>query len=330
MSPLEVFEKYLDQFDYYFDVKIPDLSAIQGVKEVIVCCMGGSAFPIEIVTDHLKEAYRRDVITICRDYNLPKRIDADTLILVVSFSGSTEETVSCFNEAIEQNIPVIGISIGGEVSRICSEKNIPFIKLPPVLVQRFGTGYMISAVMRTLVEIKLIPRQDEEIRNIKVILEPVRINMQKHAEALAKRMKDRIFTVYTDNTHKSAGNIARIALNETAKVVGYNNIFSESNHNELACFDKSPYSHIFLLLTYPEINTKLIKRFELLKEILKEKDIVYEKINCNFSNILYREIYFTLFFTYLSYFLALEMEHDPVGTPTQDLIKKMLKQIDKN
>lgn len=327
MQPLDIINSYLDQFQYYFDVKIPDLTPVNGIRKIVVCAMGGSAFPVDMVADHIKESYKRDLVFLNKDYSLPFWVNEETLVVVCSFSGSTEETVSCMNEALTRKLPLLGISMGGEISRICSEQKIPYIALPKVEVQRFGSGYIISSLMRVVVELKLLPRQDEEFQNIKVLLEPTRISAMKAAEDLSKTLPNRLISIYTDNQHLAAGNAARISINETAKVVGYNNVYSESNHNELASFSNSPYSHTMLLLTYPSQRPRIRQRFDLLKTLLPDKDIAYEKINCNFDQILYRNAYYTMFFTYLGYYLALEMDHDPVGTPTQDEIKKLLKQI---
>ena len=326
MSPLEIFDTYLDQYHYYFDVKLPDLSSIQGIKKVVICGMGGSSFPGDIVADHIREAYRKDLVFVNRDYSLPYFTDNNTLIIVTSFSGSTEETLSCMKEAIDRKLPLIGISMGGEISRICSEESIPYFSIPKVEGPRFNTGYMVGAIFRALVETKVIPRQDEEFENIKIIIDPVKLHAQKYAEGLTKKIKDRIVTVYADVTNATAANIGRIAVNETAKIVGYASVFSESNHNELASFDQSPYPHAFLLLVNPTMRPRIGQRFDLLKELLPNTNVVYEKINCNFENILYRDIYYAMFFSYIGYYLALESDHDPVATPTQDSIKKLLKQ----
>jgi glucose/mannose-6-phosphate isomerase len=330
METLDLLNSYLDQFNYYFDVIIPDLTRFQGVKRVVICAMGGSAFPVDIIADHVREAYRRDTITLNRDYDLPLWADGETLIIACSFSGSTEETLSCMNEAIEKQLPLIGVSMGGEISRICSEKNIPYISLPKIVMPRFGSGYIISTITKILTELKLLPSQSEEFKNIKIILEPLRINAQKTAEEMSKNLVDRIISIYTDSKHNAAGNIAKICINETAKVIGYHSTLSESNHNELASLSETPYKHGLILLTDPSQNPKIAQRFDLMKDILHGKDLVFEKINSNFEKILHRDIYYTMFFTYLGYYLALESKHDPVATPTQDEIKKLLKFIEKN
>jgi glucose/mannose-6-phosphate isomerase len=327
MDTLNSIDAYLDQFDFYSDLKLPDLTPLRGINKILVCAMGGSAFPVDVVSDHLKEHYQRDIVFLSRDYNLPYWVDSDTLIVACSFSGSTEETLSCMQEAIDRKLPLLGVSMGGEISRLCSEQNIPYIALPKVLMPRFGSGYIISCLLRVVVELKLIPKQNEEVSNIKILLDPLKIHLKKTAEGMAKKLVGRIVSIYTDSLHHTAGNIAKICINETAKVISYCNIYSESNHNELASFSYTPYSHAMLLLTYPKMNHRYDQRFELLKQLLPDKDIDYEKVNSNFDQILYRDLQYIMFFTYLGYFLAIESDHDPVGTPTQDSIKKLLKPI---
>jgi len=319
-------DQSLDQFDYYYSVKMPDLTEYRNFTRIVICGMGGSSFPADIVADHVKEVYKRDFISVCRDYKLPFYVDENTLVIAASFSGSTEETLSCMKEAMDRKIPLVGISMGGEISRLCSENNIPYISLPKVTMPRFGAGYMISALFRVLSDTKLIPQQDEEINNIKILLSPVSIYAKKTAEGIAKKIKNRIVTIYSDVEMSSAGNVARICINETAKVFGYHAELSECNHNELACLEITPHSHAFLLLTYPTMHKRITQRFEVMRELLSKSDIIYEKVNANFDKILLKDVYFIMFFSYLGYFLAIESDHDPIGTPTQDAIKMILKQ----
>ena len=327
MSPLEIFGSMIAQYKYYFDIKIPELTPIKDVNKIIICGMGGSAFPAEIVIDHIREKYKREIVFLNRDYELPYWVDQNTLVIASSFSGSTEETLSCMNEALKRKIPVLGMSMGGEISRICSESKLPYISLPKVVMPRFGAGFMTAAILRVAYELKLIPQQDEEINNIDILISPLIVNIQKTTEALSKKIKERIISIYTDSYNISAGNIAKICINETGKTIGYNNIYSESNHNELASFQHTPYPHAMLLLSYPGINNRILERFSLMPQLTEDRNIIFEKINCNFENIFYRDIYFTIFFSYLSYYIAIESGYDPVATPTQDRIKTILKSI---
>lgn len=327
MDTLEIFQTIPSQYNYYFDVKIPDVSELRGVNKILICAMGGSAFPVEIAADHIKEKYGRDILFVSRDYKLPYWVKTDTLVIACSFSGSTEETLSCMKEAIDRGLPVMGMSMGGEISRICSEQKIPYISLPKVVMPRFGSGYIVGSVFRLMTELRLIPAQNEEIQNVEVLLNPLIVNIQKTAQEYATDLKDRFLTIYSDQSQQTAIDLSRIALNETGKVLAYGNIYSESNHNEMASFKYSPYKHGMLLLTYPGMHPRMLQRFEIVPELVPHADILLKKVNCNFENILYRDIYYQIFFCFLSYYLAVNAGHDPVEIDMQEDLKKRLKQI---
>lgn len=84
------------------------------IKDVVVAGMGGSALAADVVKaflgDRLKVPF--DVV---KSYTLPKYVQHNTLVIASSHSGNTEETISCFTEAIEHrhNPQLAVISTGG-------------------------------------------------------------------------------------------------------------------------------------------------------------------------------------------------------------------------
>ena len=325
MHQLEIFNTIPDQYNYYFDIKLPDLSSLKDINKAIVCGVGSSAFPASIIQDHIKKLYKRDILFICNDNELPQWIDKNTLVIIASFSGSTTEPVSCLKAAIEKKYPLIGISMGGEISRICGIQKIPYISLPKVNLPKYHSGIMVSAILRVLNEVNLVPKQDEEIQNIKIILDPLMVNIRKSAESLAKKIKERIITIYSESKDVVSADIAKLCLNETGKTLAFSQVLPESTYNEISAYEFSTFPHGIILLTGPQINKKTLQKFELLQTLMVEKNIIFERINCNFEKGLYRNIYFTIYFSYLSYFIAIESEYNLYHESYSDKLRLLLK-----
>ncbi len=69
--------------------------------------MGGSAIAADLVVGAYRERLRVPV-TVVRDYYLPGWIGENTLVILSSYSGGTEETLTCASQATRAQLPVRG------------------------------------------------------------------------------------------------------------------------------------------------------------------------------------------------------------------------------
>ena len=82
-------------------------------RKFIVAGMGGS----HLAADLLKLREPRLELVIHCDYGLPSLSSQnlkDSLIIVSSYSGNTEETIDAFKSAHKRQLPLIAISTGGQ------------------------------------------------------------------------------------------------------------------------------------------------------------------------------------------------------------------------
>jgi len=87
-------------------------------NNIIVAGMGGSAIGGEM----LKDWSRNKLIVpleVCREYTLPEYADEKTLVLISSYSGDTEETLSAFLDALKRECMIFCVTSGGEVLEEC-------------------------------------------------------------------------------------------------------------------------------------------------------------------------------------------------------------------
>lgn len=81
-------------------------------ENIIVCAMGGSALPANIV---IALNALKIPLWIHRDYDLPQEAHEKSLIVCISYSGNTEEAVSSLQLALEKNMTVVGMASGGKI-----------------------------------------------------------------------------------------------------------------------------------------------------------------------------------------------------------------------
>src|SRR5690606_19699348 len=93
----------------------PDLS-VEDARCVVIAGMGGSAISGDLLAALAAPSARIPVI-VRRTYSLPAYVNESTIVIVSSFSGNTEETLSAMTEARARKARVVCIASGGEVAQ---------------------------------------------------------------------------------------------------------------------------------------------------------------------------------------------------------------------
>ncbi|MBR9706923.1 MAG: SIS domain-containing protein [Candidatus Diapherotrites archaeon] len=128
-------------------------------KQVIIAGMGGSALAGRIM-QNLNPSIP---ITLASDYELPETND-NTLVIVVSYSGNTEEALSLYEDAKQKGLSTITLSSGGKLEQ--KADNTKHIKLPTGFQPRLALGYQLLPILNVLTETQVIqPFNYEEITN---------------------------------------------------------------------------------------------------------------------------------------------------------------------
>ena len=131
------------------------LHKVDRLENIIICGMGGSA----IGGDFVKTVLFNELtipIHINRDYNLPKWTDSNSLIIVCSYSGNTEESISCLKQSINLGISPLIISSGGYILNKAITNSYSYVQLPLGIQPRAAFGYSASLLLLTLNKMNLV------------------------------------------------------------------------------------------------------------------------------------------------------------------------------
>jgi len=125
------------------------------VDNVIIAGMGASAISGDILASLFRD--KLDVpLIVNREYDLPKWINKDTLIICTSYSGNTIETLSSFKIASQKKCKIICISTGGKLQDLAEKRGVPFVKVPAGIQPRAATAYLLFPSMIFLKKIVLL------------------------------------------------------------------------------------------------------------------------------------------------------------------------------
>src|SRR3989304_3264557 len=161
------------------------------LNNIIICGMGGSAISADLLKCFLGEELQLPLF-VNRDYSLPAFANKRTLVIISSYSGNTEETISCFKEAVEKKCNVAAVSTGGRIKDYAIEKKIPRINLEEGYQPRFALGASFSTLLKILQSINLIPNQNGVIGNIVSLWKTKGIEYSKEKNSALRIAEDLI------------------------------------------------------------------------------------------------------------------------------------------
>ncbi|MFZ5932800.1 MAG: bifunctional phosphoglucose/phosphomannose isomerase [Patescibacteria group bacterium] len=314
-------------------------SACNLAKNVLISGMGGSALGGRIV-DSLLADRARVPIEVFTEYNLPNYVNKDTLVIVSSYSGNTEETVSAAKEALNRGAMVYVISTGGRLAEILKEEKLEgYIFDPkenPSNQPRMGLGYSIASVLAVLSKCEFINLLDSEIEEAcneaeKFISEfglttPEAENL---AKKMAKRLKGKVPIIIASEHLLGSVHAFKNQMNENAKTFALIFDIPELNHHLMEGL-KNPYQIkellSFLFIESERYSKRVQLRYPLTKEVVEKNGIIVETYRTrSFKKI--QEIFELLVLgSDVSFYLAMLYNQDPTPIPWVDYFKSKLSQ----
>ena len=114
---------------------------LQDINGIVFAGMGGSGIAGEVVATSISKNLEIPVVCV-KGYSLPNWVNNHTLVILCSYSGNTEETLSCFNDAKNRNACIVGITSGGVLRNVLVENNYDCIEIPRGMQPRAALGYL--------------------------------------------------------------------------------------------------------------------------------------------------------------------------------------------
>ena len=295
-------------------------------ENIIICGMGGSALPGDI----LVTLRPLDVFSY-KSYRLPLQAGNESLIICISYSGNTEETLSSFQTAINKNLPLISITTGGKLAELSKKYNVPCVILPPPYISpRLALGEMFAALLKVLENHNLLDKAIvKEILRVGASLKSEKFENQ--GKKLAKKIFQKIPIIYNSRRFREIGWIWKNSLNETAKILAITNYFPELNHNEIVGFWKinemqiaNKKLYILILRDKKGTHPRVLKQMEITKDLINEEGIEVEFIDIVGETLLEKIFSTVILGFWTAYWLALEYKIDPTPIKAIEELKRKL------
>ncbi len=208
-------------------------AAARRFDRVVVAGMGGSAISGDLLRSLLAGTSGVPV-QVCRDYRLPAGVTGRSLLVAISYSGNTEETLSAYRAARRTGCRFCAITSGGRLARSARRSGVPVIPVPPGLPPRAALGHLLASLLVCVERLGLTPGWGKALGETVSLLAGRRRGWLATARRTAGVLEDRLPLVYS--TARLLDPVAdrwRCQLNENAKVLCHSSVLPEHNHNEI-------------------------------------------------------------------------------------------------
>ncbi len=315
-------------------VKLP--ASYKKVKNIIVLGMGGSA-----LGSHIVQALYKNHLTIPVEvvgyYKVPASLNKNTLVIVSSYSGTTEEVVAASKEALKKKAKILVLTSGGELALWAKKNKLPALVFStndnPCGSPRMGQGYMIFGQVALLSQLGLIPKLNpknilEVIGRYQSLYNVAAPSVKNQAKETAQALIGKSVWYIASEHLSGNAHTAANQFNENAKRFGGYFIIPEMNHHLLEgmLFPESNKSNLaFVLFESALYDVRVQRRYEITKNILTKNNIAFTGYSCQEKTILGQACEVLVFSAYVSFYSAMLQGIDPTAIPFVDFFKEQLK-----
>ncbi|MCK4421536.1 bifunctional phosphoglucose/phosphomannose isomerase, partial [candidate division WOR-3 bacterium] len=296
------------------------------IKKVCIGGMGGSSIGGELLIT-LSQKYSTIPFSIIRDYTPPEYIDKKTLLVIVSYSGNTEETISFFEQAKGKTDNILCVSSNGILEDQAKKENIPLVSIPKGYPPRGAIAYLFFPVLEILRRSKIINIKVEDIQETKKILMKNKDTAKAWAEEVSGKVKEKLPVIYSIFDYKAVARRWSTQINENAKSLAHWAVFSELDHNEIVGWSnpKEILKRTFIFILRDRNGDKGVnRRIEITSELIKEFSGEIMSVYAEGNSLLSRNFSLIQKGDYLSIFLAKAYKLDPLPVERIQELKRRL------
>ena len=203
------------------------------IDSVLIYGLGGSGIGGTIVNDIIcKNA--TVPIAVSKDYSIPNFVNKNTLVIVSSYSGNTEETLSALEKCQSRSSEIAIITSGGKLKLIAEENKYNKIIIPGNQPPRAMFGYAFTELFFILYHYSIINNSfKNQFKKAISLLNNEQKNIKGKALVLSKKIYKKTPVIYVANGFEGVAVRFRQQLNENSKMLCWHHVVPEMNHNEL-------------------------------------------------------------------------------------------------
>lgn len=300
------------------------------INHIVFAGMGGSGAIGDMFSSILSKS--KIHLNVVKGYSLPKTVDSKTLVIVVSVSGNTAETMSVLDGANKIGSKIIAFTSGGKMQEYCIENQIEYRIIEQLHSPRASFTLFLYTILKVLHLTLDIKKSDilesiKELDKTKKEISSLNLTSQNPALNLAKWIKN-IPVIYYPYGLESAAIRFKNVIQENIKIHAIAEDIVEACHNGIVSWEKESNVNPILIQGKDDY-MKTKERWGIIKEYFNENKIEYIEINSIEGSILSKLINLIYILDYSSIYKAILMKTNPTPVKAIQTIKEKINEKEK-
>lgn len=317
------------------NAKLPTIKT-KKIAHILVVGLGGSAISGDLLRNYLGDELRIPLI-VNRNYTLPGFVDDSTLVIISSYSGNTEETLSTYNFAKKKHANIFCLTSGGKLLELAKQDGYLSITIPIGLPPRTAIGYAFFPALIALHRFGFISDKQVEIQEVITGLQRLREQYtnkvaieQNLAKQIACRLHGKFGVIYgAADKLESVVYRWRTQINENSKCLANTQVLPELDHNEIVGWEVlkefMQKMHVIFIRDKDD-HPQVQKRIEITRELIHDYADGITEV-WTIGNSLLARLWSVIYLgDFVSYYLAILNEIDPTPVKKIDYLKGKLAQ----
>ncbi len=311
----------------------------QKINKIVVSGMGGSNLGGRIMSAVFEQELKLPIL-INADYEVPRWVDAQTLFVVSSYSGTTEETVHAYTEAKKKKAKIVILTendIKNPLIALAKKDSFPGLDFTPTFnpssQPRLAIGYAVTLLAVILDRAGALKLSAKELTLVASKLKTWGAKLiPEKSDNVASKIADKLFgqNIVIVSGGFLAGNAhaLRNQFNENSKNFACYLTLPELNHYALEGlgWPKSNADNLSCLFFESSLySPRVAKRLELTQKVMAKNKIKTVSLSLKGATKLEQSLEMLQLGSWITYYLAAKNKVNPLAIPWVDWFKKELR-----
>jgi len=298
------------------------------INKIYVAGLGGSGiggdFVAEMVVNELKVPY-----LVGKGYDIPAYVDQNTLAIISSYSGNTEETLSSFDQIEKTGAKVVCIASGGKVIAKAKEAGYDYIQVPGDWPSpRACLGFSLVQQIFVLEKLGFISAAiSSQIKTAIDVIKYDQDDIKAQALDIAKKLYGKTPIIYTTDRMESVAVRLRQQINENAKLLCWHHVIPEMNHNELVGWKAKRDDVAVLYFRNKDDHKRNATRVDINKEIISKLAPTVLEVWSKGQSLPEKMLYFVNLGDWVSWYMSEMHGVDSIEVDVIDYLKGELAKV---
>jgi glucose/mannose-6-phosphate isomerase len=303
-------------------------------RGVVIAGMGGSATGADYFAALCNVSSELPVV-VSRGYALPNWVDSETLVVISSYSGNTEELIASYDDAWKRGAMMLAITRGGQIAARAEEDGVPVHGIDYESQPRAALAHSLAPLLRVGLMLGLTGVANDEVRGagefhrrlVEDQFEPHVPEERNEAKRLAQSLHERFPIILGAEHLAPVASRFKNQVAENGKALGAADALPEADHNLIVGLATAgTFARCLSVVTLESAlyHDRNRKRFDLTTSYFAENAIPVHRAVVRGESLLAQLLAGTAWGDYVSAYLALLNDHDPSPVPQIDRLKAEL------